>query len=118
MQLETLSSWLKFLTSDDGFAKFGEWSVFIHSFSDDAASLVFERYDYKGTNPERPRTTKYIVAPPEGENALFAILKFLNENHYSFNKTTIALMNMPVINETDFDYGILGNFRIIVMNLG
>ena len=118
MQLEALSAWLRFLTSADGFAEFGEWSVFIHSFSDDAASLVFEKYDYTGTNSARPQTTKYIVAPPEEENSLFCILEFLKENNYSLKQINSALLGMAVVNDADFDYGILGNFRILVMNLG
>jgi hypothetical protein len=86
MQLETLSAWLRFLTSDDGFVEFQDWSVFIHSFSDEAASLVFEKYDPPAPNATRPRTTKYIVAPSETENALFSILIFLKENNCSFKK--------------------------------
>lgn len=116
VQLESLAEWLRFLTNEQGAGESDDRRVFIHSFSDDAATLVFEKYEAIGT--AAPKVTKYIVGCSGNENRLYAIIQFLAENSFSCNKIWQALESMPIRRGDEADDGTLGSFNVLIMKLG
>ncbi|WP_338844604.1 hypothetical protein V8J88_13250 [Massilia sp. W12] len=112
--LSTISDWLTFLPSVDGELEHGEWIIRIHSFSDDKASLVFEKEFYE-SNKHAPGLTKYILTTPAGKNHLLHILHFLESNEFNLQKILSSLEGMEFDEVDEVCLGKYGDYQFMAM---
>lgn len=117
MQLNTLSNWLRFFVEEDSSFEFKEWTIRMHSFSDDKASLVFEKFEEKSPS-HPPLLTKYIIGTDQHPTKLMACILFLAEQDFDLEKILSSLENMSLEESDSVSIGHLGNFNIAVMKFG
>ncbi|MEN9867901.1 MAG: hypothetical protein RL748_3491 [Pseudomonadota bacterium] len=97
MQLETLSDWIEFFTSEDKIHDAGEWSVVAHSYDDHDSTLMFENYSHRTPSPENPTKIKqFIIANDRNKNQLFSNMLFLADHEFSLKKIIDGLEHVEL----------------------